>query len=106
MKERKLSRFPPYVYLIAVELSGEDENRLYECALAFADLLRSKELSATRVIGPIIPYMAKREGLFRRSILIKFKKREDVEGSLRDAIKRYQAVPGLRIDVDVDPLDF
>ena len=106
MRERKLALFPPYVYLIAVEIRAPKEERAYELALSFANELRSLELPSLRAIGPMAPYYVRRDGLYRRVVLLKFKDREAVIASLRELVRRYSLLPEVSIDVDVDPLDF
>ena len=106
MRERKIAQFPPYVLLVAVEFGAANEEKAQEEALSFANELRTLELEKAKVIGPLTPYFVRKDGYFRRVVVLKFKKREAVEGPLKELIARHGAVPGIRIDVDVDPLDY
>lgn len=106
MQERKLGAYPPYVYLILLVFSGPNENKVASASLSFKEELSSLGIEDLSLIGPIIPYYAKENGNFRRTLLLKFKKREHLEKALRDLLDRYSSFSGVRLSVNVDPLDY
>ncbi len=58
------------------------------------------------LLGPLVPYFSLENGKYRRSLLLKYKKREVLEEYLRDLLKRFSSVAGVRISINVDPLDY
>lgn len=106
MQERKISQYPPYVYLILLIFSSKNENKVAEAALDFKKEIENKNFPSLKVIGPITPYFAKENGKWKRTLLLKFKNREVIEGFLREILEKYSSFGGVNIQINVDPLDY
>lgn len=106
MQERKMSSYPPYYYLVAVEFASKNEER---CLLASNDFKRefaSLDIPSLKVIGPLSPYYAIVNEKHRRILLIKTKEREAISEYLRKLLQNYSSRAGVEITVNVDPLDY
>ena len=104
MAYRKMNQNPPYVYLTMLTLSSSDENDLIDAADFVKKDLEARFASRkVEVIGPSEPFIVKVNGLYRRKILLKYKKREDVETEIRELIGRVVRRKGLTLQINVDP---
>lgn len=106
MEERKISQYPPYVYLILLEFSSPNEEKASSSALSFKRDFEALGLEGTTLLGPLSPYYSLVNGRHKRIILLKYKKRELIENYLSGLLDRYGKVPSLDISINVDPLDY
>ncbi len=106
MKERKIAQYPPYTYLILLNFSSKKEEKCDKAAMDFKKDLQAKNFENVTLLGPLVPYFSLENGNYRRSLLLKYKKREVLEEYLRDLLKRFSSVAGVRISINVDPLDY
>lgn len=106
MKQRKLTKYPPYYNLILLEFSSKNEEKTIGAAYAFKKELASLTIPQLEIVGPITPYYSLNNGKFKRVLLVKFKKREDIDEHLRSLIERFDGLSGVDIGVNVDPLDY
>lgn len=106
MQERKIAQYPPYVYLILLEFSCPNEDRLVKAAYAFKKDIESQGIESLDLVGPILPYYALVNGKYKRIILLKYKKRELLEGYLKKLLNEMAGQGGVDISVNVDPLDY
>lgn len=104
MQERRIAQYPPYVYLILAEFTGKNEERTALAAMEFKKELESLSLPLI-ALGPLMPFHAIEKGRHRRNVLLKFKDRSEVEGSLRMLLKKYAGKGGVLLSYNVDPLD-
>lgn len=106
MRERKIAQYPPYTYLLLLNFSSEKEEKCDKAAMDFKKDLQSKNFENVTLLGPLVPYFSLEGGKYRRSLLVKYKKREVLEEYLTDLLKRFSSIAGVRISVNVDPLDY
>jgi len=106
MQERKIAQYPPYVYLFLLVFSSENEAKAAQVSLNFKNEIAAMPLEGVSLLGPIVPFYAMEGGRYRRSLLIKYKKREAIEPYLRQMLSKYASFGGVHISINVDPLDY
>jgi primosomal protein N' len=57
-------------------------------------------------IGPILPYYAMQDGMHKRILLLRYKNRQQMDDYLHEALPRLNGLSGVKITVNVDPLDY
>ena len=104
MTYRKESQNPPYVYLAMITLASEDLNNLIDTSFYLKNHLEAKFANKkVEVIGPSEPFLAKVNNKYQRKILIKFKKREDIENEIKELIEIVNNRKKIQILVNIDP---
>lgn len=106
MKQRKITKYPPYFNLILLEFQGANEEKLMGAAYDFKKEMNNLRLENLEIVGPIVPYYSLNQGKYKRVLLLKFKKRETIEGALETLLSRYNGISGVDLRVNVDPLDY
>jgi len=106
MQVRKLSAYPPYVYLIALTFSGKVEEKVVASAHDVKEDLDRHAFASVQTIGPISPYFNFIEGYFKRSLLIKYKNGEELLPYLHNLLSTLSGKGGVDIVCDVDPMDY
>jgi primosomal protein N' (replication factor Y) len=109
LRERFEFRYPPYFRLIHIELRHKDPNTVNAAAAFFGKVLRDK--MGGRVLGPVIPNIARVRGYFGQDILLKLEKSGSVLTGAKSLIRQVTEVmlgkPGFSqvvVAVDVDPM--
>ncbi len=106
MQERKISQYPPYVYLLLLIFSSANEAKVAKASQEFKDEIAAKKLENVSLLGPIVPFYAMEGDKYRRMLLVKFKKREIIEPHIKELLRKYGSFGGITISVNVDPLDY
>lgn len=109
LAERHEFRYPPFYRLIHLELRHKDPKTVNAAAALYARLL--KEKLGDRVLGPVIPNIARVRGYFGQDILLKLEKSGPLLANSKALIKHVTEVmlgkPGFSqvvVSVDVDPI--
>ena len=106
MQERKISQYPPYVYLILLEFSSANEEKCLSAAYSFKKDLESQGFEGVDLVGPLLPYYSMVGGKYKRIILIKHKNKELISGYLKNLLRDYSKTGSVDISINVDPLDY
>ncbi|MCQ2800033.1 MAG: primosomal protein N' [Bacilli bacterium] len=106
MQQRRMTGYPPYFYLILLEFSSSKEEKAVQASLDFKREIESLDIESFSTLGPITPFFSMNNGKHKRNLLLKFKKREEVEKPLRELIEKFTKLGGIDISVNVDPLDY
>lgn len=106
MQVRKISQYPPYVYLIALTFSGKNEERVVASSHDVKEDLDRHHFSNVICIGPISPFFNFIAGYFKRSLLIKYRTPDDIVPYLNDLLVNLSGKAGVDIFCDVDPIDY
>jgi primosomal protein N' (replication factor Y) len=96
--------YPPFASLLAVELSGSDEDALAAAAAAIAAELAPRLGSDAELLGPAPRF--RRRGRFRRRLLVKSGRPARDVAAVRAALEQpamTAALRGITLAVDVDP---
>ena len=101
---RKKNKLPPFQRFISLILTGENENKLETEALGFKNFIESK--IEGRVLGPVNAPIFRLKGKFRVRLLIRGIKSMKVQNSIAKIIPNYKFAAGIKLSVDVDPINF
>jgi primosomal protein N' (replication factor Y) len=109
LKERLEFKYPPYTRLINLELRHKEPKIVNEAAAFYAKALRAK--LGDRVLGPVIPNIARIRNYFGQNIMLKLEKSGPVLTGTKALIRHTTEImlgrPGLsqvQVAVDVDPV--
>ncbi len=107
--ERMEFHYPPFFRLINLELRHKDPKVVHEAAAQFGKMLRAK--LGERVLGPVLPNIARIRGYFAQDIMLKLEKSapllRDAKGLIRHSTEILVGKPGfsqVQVVVDVDPM--
>lgn len=106
---RKILKYPPVVSMIAVLITGEQEEQVQKCAERLADYMRTTVPGEViRVIGPSTPVIGKIHDVYRRILYLK----SEQEQALLDAkvqLELYAEQSGVqeacRLYFDLNPMN-
>lgn len=108
-KERIEFKYPPFHRLIHLELRHKEPKVVNEAASFYAKALRAK--LGDRVLGPVIPNIARIRSYFGQNIMLKLEKSAPVLSGAKALIRHTTEImlgrPGLsqvQVAVDVDPV--
>ncbi len=106
MQERKITQYPPYVYLILLEFGASNEAKAVQASYDFKKEIESQGFEDLSLVGPLTPYYSLTNGKYKRILLLKFKKRDSLAPYLRNLLSKYASRGGVDITINVDPLDY
>ncbi len=101
---RKRNKLPPYERFISLILTSENEQRLEKESFYFKTFL-AKNLSA-KVLGPVSAPIFRLKRKFRVRLLVRGSKSLKLQNSISELIKKYKFSNGIKLTVDVDPINF
>jgi Primosomal protein N'' (replication factor Y) - superfamily II helicase len=101
---RKKNKLPPFQRFISLILTGENEQKLekegYKLKIFIEDKLDGK------ILGPVSAPIFRLKRKYRIRLLIRGGKTLKLQKSLAAAISNYKFQPGIKLLVDVDPINF
>ena len=101
---RKLNDLPPFQRFIALIITGKKENFLQQEAIKFKNFIMNSVEG--KVLGPVSAPIFRIKRKFRARLLIRGKKSLKVQNSLTKIISKYKFPSGIKLTVDVDPINF
>ena len=101
---RKSNNLPPFQRFVALIITGNDEKILEKEAIRFKNFIESTVHG--KVLGPVNAPIFKLKKKFRVRLLIRGKKSLKVQGSLSNVISKFKFNSGIKLTVDVDPINF
>ncbi len=101
---RKKNKLPPYERFISLILTGENEHTLEKNAFYFKTFLKDK-INA-KILGPVNAPIFRIKKKFRVRLLIRGSKSLKLQNSISELISRYKFSSGIKLTVDVDPINF
>ncbi len=101
---RKKNKLPPFQRFVSLILTGENENKLEKEALNFKNFIETK--IEGRVLGPVNAPIFRLKRKFRVRLLIRGIKTMKVQSSIAKIISNYKFAAGIKLSVDVDPINF
>ena len=101
---RKKNKLPPFERFISLILTGENEQKLEKDAFYLKNFLEDK-ISA-KVLGPVSATIFRLKRKFRVRLLIRGSKSLKLQNSIGKLIKKYKFSNGIKLTVDVDPINF
>tara|TARA_Y100001958_G_C21232295_1_gene558168 strand:- start:194 stop:2149 length:1956 start_codon:yes stop_codon:yes gene_type:complete len=101
---RRKNKLPPFQRFVSLILSGENENKLAKEALNFKNFIYNK--IEGKVLGPVNAPLFRLKKKFRMRFLIRGSKSMRLQSSIAKIIPKYKFPAGIKLSVDVDPINF
>jgi len=101
---RKRNKLPPFQRFISLILTGDNEVKLEAEAYKLKTSLENK-LNG-KILGPVNAPIFRLKKKYRIRLLIRGAKTLKLQNSLALAISNYKFQPGIKLSVDVDPINF
>ena len=101
---RKQNKLPPFQRFISLILTGDNEAKLEKEAFYFKTFLEDKIIA--KVLGPVSAPIFRLKRKFRIRLLIRGSKSLKLQNSISELIKKYKFSSGIKLTVDVDPINF
>ena len=101
---RKRNKLPPFQRFISLILSGENENQLEKESFNFKNFIENK--IEGKILGPVNAPLFRLKRKFRVRFLIRGTKSIKMQGSIAKIISKYKFATGIKLSVDVDPINF
>ena len=104
MKNRKLLNYPPYCYLVLIQIKSKDYKLLSGETKKIQEYLK-KNLDK-EILGPSLANPFRVNQVYRMNIIIKYKKSNNLYLILEELIDHYKTNNKIKIDIDFDPKSF
>jgi primosomal protein N' (replication factor Y) (superfamily II helicase) len=101
---RKQNKLPPFQRFISLILTGDNEVKLEKEAFYFKNFIEKKIDGS--VLGPVSAPIFRIKKKFRIRILIRGSKSLKLQNSIAEIIPKYKFSNGIKLTVDVDPINF
>ena len=104
MNNRKLLKYPPYYYLVLIQLKSKEYQFLTSETKKIKEFLHNK--IKMEILGPSLANPFKANNVYRMNIIIKYKKIDNLYIVLEELINHYKSNNKIKIDIDFDPKSF
>jgi len=101
---RKKNNLPPFQRFISLILTGENEKKLEKEAIKFKLFLKNKLVG--KILGPVNAPIFRLKRKYRIRLLIRGPKNMKLQKTLYMLITKYKFLAGIKLSVDVDPINF
>ncbi len=101
---RKKNKLPPFQRFISLILTGDNEIKLEKEAINFKNFIENK--IEGKILGPVNAPLFRLKRKFRIRFLIRGLKSMKLQSSLAKIIQKYKFSSGIKLSVDVDPINF
>ena len=102
MKNRLLSKYPPYFYLTMVSVKSKNYDLVSSEVNKIKSILINK-LSGKEIIGPSMGMPFRVNNVYNFNIIIKYKKEENLKKVLRELIDHYKGNYKIKIEISFNP---
>ena len=101
---RKEKKLPPFYRLISLIISGKNESLIMKFAINLK--LKLPKINEVNILGPVLAPISKIKNKYRCRILIKYPKDLFMQKYLSASLNRIKTTSGIKLEVDVDPINF
>ena len=101
---RRKNKLPPFQRFISIILTGNNESKLEKEAFYFKNFIENK--IEGKVLGPVNALLFRLKKKYRVRLLVRGPKTMKVQNSLAKIIPKYKFSSGIKLSVDVDPINF
>ena len=101
---RKEKKLPPFFRLISLIISGKNELLILKFATSIK--LKLPKIKSINILGPVSAPITKLRKNYRYRILIKYPKNLFIQKYLAESLDKIKILPGIKLEVDVDPVNF
>lgn len=103
MKARKLMKYPPYYYLVSLNISSKDSKQaLIEAKKCEKVCL--KYLDKTIILGPSPATVFKKQNIYHYQLILKYQYQDNIYEVLEKLVKYYAAINKVNLEVDFNPI--
>ena len=106
MGMRKIQKYPPYIYLASLTISGKNEETVISASYAICDDLNEKLGEDVTILGPISPYIPYENDNYKRVALLKYVNQKKINETLTNIINVLSSKSSVKISINIDPYDF
>ncbi len=101
---RRKNNLPPFERFISLIITGKNEQILEMDSMKFKNFIENH--IKAKVLGPVNAPIYKIKKKFRYRLLIRSQKNLNIQNSIREIIKKFKFSTGIKLTVDVDPINF
>ena len=101
---RRQNSLPPFQRFISLIITGSDEKKIELEANKFKNFI--EKYVEGKILGPVNSPIFRLKRKYRMRLLIRSKKTLYTQKSISKAISKYTFPPGIKLTVDVDPINF
>lgn len=107
LASRKAFEYPPFSRVVRVVASGPDDKQVQSALERVAEELSNylEELEQIRILGPAPCLIERIQGLYRHHLIIKNLMGETGQRAIASFFRGRASMPGVRLIIDVDPVD-
>ncbi|MBQ0140309.1 MAG: primosomal protein N' [Kurthia sp.] len=106
MKLRRRFSYPPYYFVVLIQISHEDVMLAAEYAALASNYVKQNLSNTIQLIGPTAASISRIQNRYRYQCLIKYKREPQLNDVLKQLIKIYRTdwiKKGVQMTVDLDP---
>lgn len=103
MKIRHSFLYPPYMFLVLLTISHEEEREVFQAATQLRQGLANKLQKDTMVLGPSPSPIARLKNRYRYQLMIKYRNHKTLNTVIESEINKMNKKKGLQITVDFNP---
>lgn len=104
MKMRKLLKYPPYYYIVLINIMSKEYENGFKEANKIGNYLRTKLNNNTIILGPSMANIFKINNIYHYQIIIKYQKDELLTNTLNFIINMYKTNNKINVEVDFNPI--
>tara|TARA_Y100000590_G_scaffold106761_1_gene121483 strand:- start:68 stop:2026 length:1959 start_codon:yes stop_codon:yes gene_type:complete len=101
---RKEKKLPPFYRLISLIISGKSELLIMKYATNIKSNL--PKINEVNILGPVLAPITKLRKKYRCRILIRYPKNLFIQKYLSQSLNKIKIISGIKLEVDVDPINF
>jgi len=101
---RRSNNLPPFQRFISLIITGSDEKKVEKDSIKFKNFI--EKFIDGKVLGPVNAPIFRLKRKFRVRLLVRGKKSLNVQNSLTRIISKFKFLSGIKLTVDVDPINF
>ena len=103
MKVRKLMKYPPYYYLVSLNISSKD-SKLALVESKKCEKICLKYLDKTVILGPSPASIFKKQNVYYYQLILKYQYQDNIYEVLEKLVEYYATINKVNLDVDFNPI--
>ena len=103
MKVRKLMKYPPYYYLVSLNISSKD-SKLALIEAKKCEKVCQKYLDRTIILGPSPASIFKKQNIYHYQLILKYQYQDNIHEVLERLVEYYATINKVNLDVDFNPI--
>ena len=105
MNQRRLLKYPPYYYIILLNIKGKDINKVSQESKKIYKELRNKLQSDTIILGPTPANIFKINNIYCYQIIIKYRYDTFIEPTLKNIDVLIANNNDISFEIDMNPIN-